>query len=90
MTAAGSNAHKKLIGAESEKFTEYSNTGVKIRLAMEIVMFGVEMMFNVTFKEPPHDIALRFLSHICEFKPEVAQDQEARLRAAREVKENVG
>ena len=74
----------------SEKFTEYSNTGVKIRLAMEIVMFGVEMMFNITFKEPPHDIALKFLNHICEFKPEAVQDQEARLRAAREVKENVG
>jgi hypothetical protein len=72
----------------SEKFTEYSNTGVKIRLVMEIVMFGVEMMFNVTFKEPPHDIALKFLNHISEFKPEALQDQEARLRAALPVREN--
>ena len=72
----------------SDKFTEYSNTGVKIRLVMEIVMFGVEMMFNITFKEPPHDIALKFLNHISEFEPEAVQDQEARLRAAREAREN--
>ncbi len=74
----------------SEKFNEYSNTGVKIRLAMEIVMCGVETMFNVTFKAPRHDIALKFLNLISEFEPEAVQDQKARLRAAREVKENVG
>jgi hypothetical protein len=74
----------------SEKFTEFDKTGRGILTLVNTAMEITEIMFNVHFRQPRHDIARRFLNHICEFKSEAAQDQEARLRAAREVKENVG
>jgi len=69
-------------------FTEYSDTGAEIQKIMEIVMDGVERRYGVRFKSPRHDVARRLLNEIEEFSAEAVQDQRARKRAAREVKEN--
>jgi hypothetical protein len=74
----------------SEKFTEYSNTGKKIQMIVETMLIGISEMYDIHYGMPAHDVARRFLNEIYEFESEAVQDHEARLRAAREVKENVG
>jgi hypothetical protein len=73
-----------------EKFNEYSEIGQKIQDATEFMLLMVMKHYDITFKEPPHDIARRLLNEIVEFESEAVQDQRARKRAAGEARENGG
>ena len=52
-----------------EKFDEYSKLGQDIMNWWEMNLDYTEMRFSVTFKDPHHDIARRFLNEIVEFEP---------------------
>lgn len=49
-------------------FDEHSEKGQEIIKAVEIYLGAVALEFNVSFKDPHHDIARRFLNEIEEFK----------------------
>ena len=61
-----------------ESFDEYSEKSQEIANFMEMVLVGLTQNYEVTLKEPAHDIASRFLNEIAEFKPlqEVADNKE--------------
>ena len=51
-----------------ESFDEYSEKGQEIANFMEMVLIGLTQNYEVTLKEPAHDIARRFLNEIVGFK----------------------
>ncbi len=72
----------------NEKFTEYSGTGEDILLIIETMLIGIQQCYEIHYGMPTHDVARRFLNEIYEFESEALQDQKARERAAKEVREN--
>lgn len=52
-----------------KSFNEHSEKGQEIASFMEMVLIGLTQNYEVTLKEPAHDIARRFLNEIMEFKP---------------------
>lgn len=52
-----------------ESFDEHSEKGQAIANFMEMVLIGLTQNYEVTLKEPAHDIARQFLNEIMEFKP---------------------
>jgi hypothetical protein len=71
-----------------EKFTEYSNTGEDILRIIETMLVGIGKRYGIHYGVPERDVGRRFLNEIHEFESEAVQDQKARGRAAREVREN--
>ena len=56
-------------GEGMESFNEFDKTGQGISTLINTAMEIAEIMFNVHFRQPRHDIARRFLNEITEFKP---------------------
>jgi hypothetical protein len=50
-------------------FNEHSDEAVEIMEEIEETLGYMEFYFLVSFKEPYHDIARRFLNEIVEFEP---------------------
>ena len=73
-----------------EKFTEHDPIYNELRDGIEFMLILVMKRYDITYCNPPHDIARRFLNEVSEFEPGPVQDQKARERAAKEVKENAG
>ena len=48
-------------------FDEYDEKGRDIMSGFEHCLEELEIVFDISFKEPPHDIARRFLNEIVEF-----------------------
>ena len=71
-----------------KKFTEHDPIYSELQDVIEFMLFLTMKRYDITYCNPPHDIARRFLNEICEFEPGPVQDQKARKRAAREVREN--
>jgi len=75
MTEAGSEDHRRLLGIQNKRFTEYSETGGKIQLIVETMLIGIGEHFDIHYGMPTHDVARRFLNEIFEFESEREQDQ---------------
>lgn len=52
-----------------ERFNELSEKAREIMNWFEMNLDYTELRFGITFKEPHHDIARRFLNEIVEFEP---------------------
>jgi len=50
-------------------FDEFDDRGRGIRFEIERFLVGLEVDLNISFKDPIHDIARRFLNEIVEFNP---------------------
>jgi len=51
-----------------DKFNEYDKKGQEIMRFMEMVLVGLTQNYEVSLKDPAHDVARRFLNEIIEFK----------------------
>ncbi len=71
-----------------KKFTEYSGTGGEILLIVETMLIGIQECYDIHYGIPTHNVARKILNEIDEIEPEAVQDQRARERAAKEVREN--
>jgi len=54
----------------SEKFSAESWRGEDIQNMIEVVLFGLKERYKINYKNPPYDIARRFLNEIVEFEGE--------------------
>ena len=50
-------------------FDEYDDKAQYIMIDFEDLTFRLGKKYDLHFKEPPHDIARRFLNEIVEFEP---------------------
>jgi len=51
-----------------DKFNEYDEKGQEIMRFMVMVLVGLTQNYEVSLKDPAHDVARRFLNEICEFE----------------------
>lgn len=52
-----------------ERFDEYSDKGREIARLFEGCLTSWQRAFKISYFDPPHDIARRFLNEIVEFEP---------------------